>query len=64
MQFQAIQWIGGSAWVDAVGVNDKRLITAIFCGSMSGDFLPVQVINQGMTDRCHLKYKFPSNYTF
>ena len=36
----------GSKRVEVVGVNDKRLITAVFCGSLVGDFLPVQVIYQ------------------
>ena len=28
----------GSKRVEAVGVNDKRQITAVFCGSLVGDF--------------------------
>ena len=39
----------GSRRVEAVGVNDKHLITAVFCGSLAGDFLPVQVIYQKTT---------------
>lgn len=30
--------------VEIGGSGDKRLITAVFCGSLIGDFLPVQVI--------------------
>ena len=52
----------GSKRVEAVGVNDKRLITAVFCGSLVGDFLPVQVIYQGKTPRCHPRYHFPSSW--
>ncbi len=52
----------GSARVEVAGVNDKRLITALFCGSLTGDFLPLQVIYQGKTNRCHPKYKFPSDW--
>ena len=37
----------GSKQVEAAGANDKRLITAIFCGSLMGDFLLIQVIYQG-----------------
>ena len=48
--------------MEAVGVNDKCLITAVFCGSLTGDFLPVQVIYQGTTNRCHPRYQFPSNW--
>ena len=43
----------GSKRVEVAGVGDKRMITAVFCGSLVGDFLPVQVIYQGKTDRCH-----------
>ena len=48
--------------VEVTGVNDKRLITALFCASLTGDFLPVQVIYQGKTKRCHPKFKFPSDW--
>ena len=49
----------GSKRVEIAGVNDKRLITAVFCGSLTGDFLPVQVIYQGKTTRCHPHFQFP-----
>lgn len=52
----------GSRRVEAVGVNDKRLTTAVFCGTLTGDFLLVQVIYQGTTDRCHPRYQFPSDW--
>ena len=52
----------GSLRVEVAGVTDKRLITALFCGSASGDFLPVQIIYQGKTNRCHPKYKFPTDW--
>ena len=52
----------GSKRVEAVGVNDKRLITAIFCGSLVGDFLPIQVIYKGKTPRCHPHYQFPLDW--
>lgn len=48
--------------VEIGGANDKRLITAVFCGSLVGDFLPVQVIYQGKTDRCHPNYQFPPEW--
>ena len=52
----------GSKRVEAAGVNDKRLITAIFCGSLVGDFLPLQIIYQGKTPRCHPHYQFPPGW--
>ena len=44
--------------VEMIGVDDKRHITAVFCGTMVGDFLPIQLINAGETDRCHPKFNF------
>ena len=57
----AMEW-QGTKRVDLVGVGDKRLITAVFCGSLVGDFLPIQVIYAGKTTRCHPRYEFPSNW--
>uniref|UniRef100_A0A1X7UK18 DDE-1 domain-containing protein n=1 Tax=Amphimedon queenslandica TaxID=400682 RepID=A0A1X7UK18_AMPQE len=34
----------GSTRVAVPGTNDKRPITALFAGTMSGDFLPPQII--------------------
>ena len=33
--------------MEVIGQNDKRLITAVFCGSLQGDFLPLQLIYKG-----------------
>ena len=48
----------GSKRVEMIGVDDKRQITAVFCGSLMGDVLPVQLIYKGKTSRCHPKYTF------
>lgn len=48
--------------VDMLGINDKRQITAVFCGSLTGDFLPVQLIYAGKTPRCHPKFNFPPGW--
>ena len=45
--------------VEIGGASDKRLITVMFCGSLVGDFLPIQVIYQGKTARCHPRFEFP-----
>ena len=52
----------GSKRVEIMGVNDKRQITAVFCGTLTGDFLPIQIIYQGKTERCHPHYKFPCDW--
>ena len=46
--------------VELTGVDGKRQITAVFCATMVGDFLPIQLIYHGKTQRCHPHYKFPS----
>ncbi len=40
-----------------------KLPTAVFCGSMVGDFLPPQLIYQGKTSHCHPKYNFPLDWS-
>ena len=34
----------GSKGVGVIGANDKKQITAVFCGSLTGDHLPLQLI--------------------
>lgn len=36
----------GSKRVEIKAANDKRQITAVFCGNLLGDFLPIQVITK------------------
>lgn len=52
----------GVKQVEMIGTSDKRQITAVFCGTMTGDFLPVQVIYKGKTPRCHPRFGFPSGW--
>ena len=52
----------GSKRIDVAGANDKRAITVVFCGSLVGDFLPLQVIFKGKTPRCHPRFHFPSDW--
>ena len=50
-----LQWImepKGSKRVELASLNDKRQITAVFCASLAGEFLPVQLIYQGKTTAC------------
>ena len=44
------------------GVDDKRQITATFSISMTGSFLPIQLIYEGKTRRCLLNYDFPKGF--
>lgn len=45
-------------WVDTAGAKWQWQITAVFCGSLVGNFLPVHVVYQSKTPRCHPKYQF------
>ena len=42
--------------------SNYHQITGTFSVSMSGDFLPMQLIYQGKTDRCFPKYEFPYEF--
>jgi hypothetical protein len=48
--------------VEIGGSGAKRLITAVFCGSIVGDFLPIQLIYQGKTARYHPRLEFPPEW--
>jgi len=39
----------GSKRVEVFGIDDKRQITATFAASLSGNFLPIQLIYEGKT---------------
>lgn len=51
----------GSNRVEITGKDDKRQITALFGCTMSGDFLPPQLVYQGKTNRCLPPHVFPSS---
>ena len=66
-----ISIVPGSSWtmeakgtkrVEIVGLGDKRQITAVLCGAMSGEFLPPQLIYQGKTTACFPRHKFPEDW--
>ena len=52
----------GAHSVPIANVDDKRQITGTFCVNMPGEFLPIQLIYAGVTDRCHPKVKFPESF--
>ena len=52
----------GATRVELAGLNDKRQITAVFCGNILCAFLPIQIIYQGKTNICHLHFEFPSQW--
>ena len=42
----------GTTQVEIIAKDDKRQLTAVFAGSATGEFLPLQLIYEGKTDRC------------
>ena len=52
----------GSKRIEIVGISDKRQITALFCGTITGEFLPFQLIYQGKTAACLPKTQFPDDW--
>ena len=52
----------GSKRVEVAGIDDKRQITATFAASLSGNFLPVQLVYEGKTTRCHPAIDFPDGF--
>ena len=52
----------GESSIPVQGTSDYRQITGTFSVTMSGNFLLIQLIYQGTTDRCHPKYNFPEGF--
>ena len=52
----------GAKRVDIIGKDDKRQLTAVLGCSLSGDFLPPQLIYQGKTTKCLPHYEFPNGW--
>jgi len=50
----------GAKRVEVIAIDDKRQITAVFCGSMTREFFPLQLIYEGKTNRCLPQFDFPS----
>ena len=53
----ALNIVPGSVWtgtkhVEIAGIDDKRQITAVICGTLSGKLLPFQVLFTGTTPKC------------
>ena len=53
----------GSSNVTIVGASDKRNITATFAITLSGEFLPMQLIYRGKTNQSLPRFKFPDSFS-
>lgn len=63
--------VPGSSWtmdskgqqrVEIAAMNDKRQMTVVVCGSLSGNLLPFQLIYQGKTAASLPKVEFPKEW--
>ena len=54
--------VKGVKTVPIKGIDYKRQITGTFAISMSGEFLPIEVIYEGKTTNCLPKQAFPENF--
>ena len=52
----------GTKRVEIIGKDDKQQLTAVLGCSMSGDFLPPQLIYQGKTKKCLSHFQFPGSW--
>ena len=52
----------GKKQIEITGLQNKRQITAVMCGSIIGGILPLQLIYGGKTARCHPEISFPHNW--
>ena len=52
----------GAKTVPIKGIDDKRQITATFTVSMTGKFLPIQLVYERKTPRSRPRFDFPANF--
>ena len=52
----------GSKRAEISRIDDKRQITAVFGGTMAGDFLPPQLIYKGKTPMSLPSVEFPADW--
>ena len=52
----------GSKRLEVVGIDNKCQITATFVASLSGHFLPVQLLCEGKPTKCHPAVEFPEGW--
>ena len=52
----------GRKRVPIAGHNDKRQVTAVMCGALTGEVLPIQLVYEGKTKRCHPPFDFPGDW--
>ena len=59
------QWTmnkAGAKIIPIASSDDKRQITGILAATLTGEFLPPQVLYEGKTERCHPKLQVPAGW--
>ena len=51
----------GAKRIQIKGLDDKRQFTAVFGDTLTGKFLPIELVYQGSTNQCHPDFKVPDN---
>ena len=54
--------IEGSKRIELIGHDDKQQITATFARTLTGLFLPIQLVYEGKTTKCHPSIEFPKGW--
>ena len=54
--------VEGSKRIELIGKDDKRQLTVLFAGLLSGDLLPIQIVYQGKSSTCLPKFNFPDTW--
>ena len=57
-----INWDQAGIKLVPSGLNDKHQVTATLAGTLSGKILPLQILYQGKTERCHPSQTFPDGF--
>ena len=52
----------GAKSIEIKRLDNKRQITAVFRGTLTGEFLYILLVHQGSITRCHLDFKFPDGW--
>jgi hypothetical protein len=53
----------GAKQVELTGIDDKRqVMTGLLSITLTGDFMPPQILYKGKTEQCHPKYRFPNDW--
>ena len=52
----------GRKRVPIAGHNDERQVTVVMCDALTGEVLPIQLVYEGKTKRCHPPFDFPGDW--